>query len=102
MEDMTEYFSQMDSMVASQPMPVEYSGWKVKVLCHDCERYSEVPYHFYYLKCGACGSYNTRVEGTTLREGATGLTAPLPPPRAPGPPSGSSGLEDGHSAPPGP
>lgn len=28
----------------------EYSGWKTKVLCHDCESYSEVPYHFYYLK----------------------------------------------------
>ena len=36
----------------SVPLAEEYSGWKTKVLCHDCERYTEVPYHFFYLKVG--------------------------------------------------
>ncbi|CAM9921763.1 unnamed protein product, partial [Phaeothamnion confervicola] len=64
MEDMTEYFSQLDAVVASQPMPAEYAGWTATVLCHDCEAYTLVPYHFCYHKCGnaACSSYNTRVE----------------------------------------
>ena len=35
----------------------EYSGWKTKVLCHDCERYTEVPYHFFYLKVGCVWKY---------------------------------------------
>jgi Zinc-ribbon len=37
----------------------------IQVLCHDCEAYTTVPYHFCYHKCGACGSYNTRVEEQT-------------------------------------
>lgn len=37
----------------------EYSGWKTKVLCYDCEHYSEVPYHFYYLKVRQRSPLNT-------------------------------------------
>ncbi|CAM9556797.1 unnamed protein product [Discosporangium mesarthrocarpum] len=74
MDDMQEYFSQMDAVVASQPMPDEYSDWKSKVLCYDCEKYTEVPYHFYYLKCGGCGSYNTRAEGQVPQDGTSGST----------------------------
>ncbi|CAM9282159.1 unnamed protein product [Ectocarpus sp. 12 AP-2014] len=105
MEDMREYFSQMDAVVASQPMPEAYAGWKTKVLCHDCERYTEVPYHFYYLKCGACGSYNTRAEENMPRVGAAVADLPrptmLPPPPFSAPVPASSEI-DGQSAPPRP
>ncbi|KAG5186259.1 zinc ion binding protein [Tribonema minus] len=63
MEDMTEYFGQLDAVVAAQPMPPEYAGRRAKVLCHDCEAFTTVPYHMSgYHKCLACSSYNTRVE----------------------------------------
>jgi Zinc-ribbon len=31
MEDMREYFSQLDDVVAAQPMPEEFSTWRAKV-----------------------------------------------------------------------
>jgi hypothetical protein len=31
MEDMREYFSQLDAVAASQPMPPEFKGWSAKV-----------------------------------------------------------------------
>lgn len=46
--------------LCSNPFVTEaYAGWKTKVLCHDCERYTEVPYHFYYLKV-YCSRFGAR------------------------------------------
>ncbi|CAM9778753.1 unnamed protein product [Chrysoparadoxa australica] len=69
MEDMTEYFSQLDGVVAAQPMPPEFSDWKAIIVCHDCEGQSTVPFHFCYHKCTSCGSYNTRVESQIRGDG---------------------------------
>lgn len=65
MEDMHEYWGQLDAVVAVQKMPEEYLTWTTKILCHDCEAMTSAPYHFLYHKCTACGSYNTRVEKVT-------------------------------------
>mmetsp|Transcript_1220 Transcript_1220/g.1908 ORF Transcript_1220/g.1908 Transcript_1220/m.1908 type:complete len:716 (-) Transcript_1220:66-2213(-) len=62
MDDMAEYFGQLDAVVKAQPMPTEFENLKAKVLCHDCNEFTTVSYHFCYLKCGECGSYNTRME----------------------------------------
>jgi Zinc-ribbon len=53
----------MFTIPLSLTAPVMYTC--TQVLCHDCEAYTTVPYHFCYHKCGACGSYNTRVEEQT-------------------------------------
>ncbi len=31
------------------------------ILCNDCGKHGEAPFHFVYHKCGHCASYNTRV-----------------------------------------
>lgn len=59
--DMQEFFSQIDAVVESQPMPAPYDTWKSRICCADCDSRSEVPYHFTYHKCTQCKSYNTRV-----------------------------------------
>ena len=33
------------------------------ILCNDCERKGQAPFHFVYHKCPHCASYNTRVLG---------------------------------------
>ena len=77
MEDMTEYFAQIDAALGRQPMAPEYKEWKARILCHDCESYSEAPFHFIYHKCGECGSYNTRVEKQLPAGGSSGAAPPL-------------------------
>jgi len=62
MDDMTEYFSQLDAVVEAQPMPEEFTNKKVSVNCLDCENSCDVIFHFMYNKCLVCGSYNTQVE----------------------------------------
>jgi len=59
-EDMKEYFAQMDAAVRMQPMPESYSKLVSKVYCQDCGKTGKVPYHFVGCKCSSCGSYNTR------------------------------------------
>jgi RING finger/CHY zinc finger protein 1 len=48
----------MDDLVSIQEMPEEYKK-SVMIICYDCEKKTEVPFHFFGLKCGECGSYNT-------------------------------------------
>mmetsp|Transcript_7878 Transcript_7878/g.11687 ORF Transcript_7878/g.11687 Transcript_7878/m.11687 type:complete len:560 (-) Transcript_7878:57-1736(-) len=43
-----------------QPMPEEFANQKSTVLCNECLNYSEVPFHFIAMKCGNCGSFNTK------------------------------------------
>jgi RING finger/CHY zinc finger protein 1 len=57
--DLADHFQQLDQEIESTPMPEELQNIKLQVLCKDCQQKSEVAYHFYGLKCGACGSYNT-------------------------------------------
>ena len=40
-------------------MPEEYRDMKVNILCNECLARSEVNFHFYGMKCGECGGYNT-------------------------------------------
>lgn len=78
MEDMTAHFASLDLWVQASPMPPEFAAWRARILCNDCgEESGEVPYHFLYHKCPACGSYNTRVlqagdQGPGGQEGGDG------------------------------
>lgn len=43
-------------------IPQELRDKKVSIICHECmHKTHEVPFHFYGLKCGGCGSYNTKM-----------------------------------------
>ena len=42
-------------------MPEEYKDKISKILCNDCEKKTEAPFHFMYHKCVECGGYNTSV-----------------------------------------
>jgi len=59
-EDMSEYFTLLDSAVRMQPMPPAYSETTSNIYCQDCCQMGNVGYHFVGLKCQHCGSYNTR------------------------------------------
>ena len=66
MEDMKEYFALLDSAVRMQPMPAAYLSTMSNIYCQDCEKTSQVQYHFVGQKC-PCGSYNTRELGRFQR-----------------------------------
>lgn len=51
-----------DRLIQIQPMPSEFAESKANILCCDCNKKSEIAYHFVGLKCADCGSYNTKVE----------------------------------------
>lgn len=56
--------AQYDQMIAEMQMPEEYKDQKMNVLCNDCNKKSEVPFHIVGGKCEHCRSYNTsRVGG---------------------------------------
>jgi len=57
--DLTSEFQQLDQEIAQTPMPEELQALKMQILCKDCSQKTEATYHFYGLKCSACGSYNT-------------------------------------------
>jgi hypothetical protein len=59
-DDMREYFSQLDAAIWMQPMPEAYSSTMSKIYCQDCSKTCIVKYHFVGCKCTHCGSYNTR------------------------------------------
>lgn len=59
-EDMSEYFTLLDSAVRMQPMPPAYSETTSNIYCQDCCQMGKIGYHFVGLKCQHCGSYNTR------------------------------------------
>lgn len=62
-EDMSEYFAMLDAAVRMQPMPAAYAGTMSNIYCQDCGKTGTAPYHFVGIKCGTCGSYNTRELG---------------------------------------
>jgi len=58
--DMQTAWHQLDEEIRQSPLPTELSGKSVVLLCNDCHLQSEASYHVLGLKCGGCGSYNTR------------------------------------------
>lgn len=61
--DMSVYFQMLDSLLSAERarLPPEYAGRQTPILCHDCGRMGQAPYHFVYHACPSCHSYNTRV-----------------------------------------
>lgn len=68
--NMKAYYAQIDEAMKREVMPAEHRNKVAEVLCHDCDLRSETAFHFLYLKCRApnCGSYNTRLLRTYVRE----------------------------------
>nr|GEV65522.1 hemerythrin/HHE cation-binding motif-containing protein [Tanacetum cinerariifolium] len=61
MGDMSVYFGMLDALMASEVLPEEYRDRCQDILCNDCDKKGNAPFHWLYHKCGSCGSYNTRV-----------------------------------------
>ncbi|CAG8460507.1 1248_t:CDS:2 [Paraglomus brasilianum] len=66
---MRPYYDRIDMIVSQQSMPPEYDNYISLILCNDCEKKSNVKYHFLYHKCPFCKGYNTRVLETEERVG---------------------------------
>lgn len=65
---MSEYFNRLDKDLERQPMPAEYEKFISHIFCNDCEEKTPAKYHFFYHKCGHCGSFNTTVLKTENTE----------------------------------
>ena len=52
-------------------MPEEYKNYQMKVFCYDCDKKSEVKYHFLGGKCQSCQSYNTTQIGDAVEVAPT-------------------------------
>ena len=61
--DTTNEFRRIDELLAKYRVPPEYTRFKAKVLCADCNATTLAPYHVVYHKCASCGSYSTKVLG---------------------------------------
>ncbi|XP_018436403.1 zinc finger protein BRUTUS-like At1g18910 isoform X2 [Raphanus sativus] len=59
--DMQVYFRMLDALLAEQKMPDEYLNQTQVILCNDCGRKGNAPYHWLHHKCSSCASYNTRL-----------------------------------------
>ncbi|XP_030458146.2 zinc finger protein BRUTUS-like At1g18910 [Syzygium oleosum] len=59
--DMQVYFQMLDTLLAEEQMPDEYSSKTQVILCNDCEKRGSASFHWFYHKCPHCGSYNTRL-----------------------------------------
>ena len=58
--DMSKVWEKYDLEIAATPMPEPYQNKLVSILCNDCGKSSEVPFHIVAQKCSNCKSYNTR------------------------------------------
>ncbi len=58
--DMKENFDLIEKMVNDTEMPDEYKK-KVNILCNDCNKISNVDFHFIAMKCIDCNSFNTKI-----------------------------------------
>lgn len=76
--DMQPYWSKVDEVVRREVMPPEYSSRIAEVLCYDCGKKSETPFHFSYLRCADCGSYNTVLLRWYQRDQGSSSSAPGP------------------------
>ena len=59
--DMTEQWKHIDNILLLNPIPEEFRK-KVNILCYDCKCHSESDFHFDYIKCMNCNSYNTTIK----------------------------------------
>lgn len=59
--DLRPVFDEIEREVAAQPVPKEFEGRRLEVVCNDCDRRSVTPFHFMHYKCQLCAGYNTRV-----------------------------------------
>tara|TARA_B100001996_G_scaffold374729_1_gene353753 strand:- start:1701 stop:2543 length:843 start_codon:yes stop_codon:yes gene_type:complete len=59
--DMTEYWKQIDDFLLLNPIPEEFQK-EVDILCYDCSKKSKSTFHFDYIKCLECNSYNTTIK----------------------------------------
>ncbi|XP_047446813.1 RING finger and CHY zinc finger domain-containing protein 1 isoform X2 [Mugil cephalus] len=66
--DMKDHWEQMDEEIVLSPMPAEYQGATVKVICNDCQAHCTVPFHVLGMKCNGCGSYNTAQDGGLIQQ----------------------------------
>ncbi len=74
--DMAGVWARLDAEVAATPMPAEYDGVRVSVVCADCNTSGDAPFHVVGLRCGACGGYNT-ARGGALRQPDRAPTPPV-------------------------
>jgi RING finger/CHY zinc finger protein 1 len=58
--DMREAWNSLDVEIADSPMPDDLAGRLATVLCNDCQQRTTAAFHVIGIKCGDCGSYNTR------------------------------------------
>jgi RING finger and CHY zinc finger domain-containing protein 1 len=54
------FIERLDKEIAETDMPEEYREIMLQILCNECEQKSEAKFHIFGLKCGQCGSYNTK------------------------------------------
>lgn len=65
---MEHHWEQIDKEIAQSPMPTEYQGTTVKIICNDCQTHCTVPFHVLGMKCSGCGSYNTAQDGGLIQQ----------------------------------
>lgn len=65
---MEDYWDQIDKEIAQSPMPTEYQGATVKIICNDCQAHCTAPFHVLGMKCSDCGSYNTAQDGGLIQQ----------------------------------
>jgi len=64
MHDQTLMVQMIDAILSNErPLHPDLACQRQQVLCRDCERRSEAPFHFVYHKCQHCKSFNTAVVG---------------------------------------
>ncbi|GJQ10884.1 hypothetical protein GpartN1_g2675.t1 [Galdieria partita] len=68
MQDMSSYFARLDKLLARDHSQQLYRGIVSHIQCNDCQKQSDVTFHFVFHKCTQCGSYNTRVLRISRRE----------------------------------
>ncbi|TWW60723.1 Zinc finger domain-containing protein 1 [Takifugu flavidus] len=66
--DMADHWKQIDQEIAQSPMPPEYQGATVKIMCNDCQTHCTVPFHVLGMKCSSCRSYNTAQDGGLMQQ----------------------------------
>ena len=58
---LSRYFMYIQSIINSLSRFKHKDGWLQVILCNDCGRKGNAPYHWLYHKCSWCASYNTRL-----------------------------------------
>uniref|UniRef100_A0A3B4XPW5 Ring finger and CHY zinc finger domain containing 1 n=1 Tax=Seriola lalandi dorsalis TaxID=1841481 RepID=A0A3B4XPW5_SERLL len=76
--NMEDHWDQIDIEIAQSPMPTEYQGATVKIICNDCVAHCAVPFHVLGIKCSGCGSYNTAQEGGLIHKCVLDQEPPSP------------------------